>query len=195
MFLWILLLAFSVSCARRRAPETVPAEPTEASQETPPGVPAVVQQGETAEPSPPNQDMPPGVAPADNEPGEAVPETRPAREETPEVRELLLLGPTYTPHDRPPTVVWDTEAEALVSRKLLPVLQSEGLPARTRALFWLLLRPDGSIAGVVPQTLTDNARFDAAAAEVVRQLRFTPALRNERAVPVWVVQEISLLMQ
>jgi hypothetical protein len=216
--LWIPLIGLSISCAQRSGPETGPVEPTEASQETPPGVPAVVQPSETGEPSPPNQDVPPGVQPAGGKPSEAGQEERPQQpaavvteppqqadavapppetgsDESPEVRELMLLGPTYTPHDRAPTVVWDTDAQALLSRKLLPVLRSQALPARTRALFWLLLRPDGTIADVVPQTLTENNRFDAVAAEVVRQLSFTPAIRNDRAVAVWVIQEISLLMQ
>lgn len=240
-FSWIVLIGLSASCAQRYGAEAGRPEPSEATQETPPGVPAVVPTGETDEPGPPvplNQDVPPGVAVTEDEPGEAGQEAfaaeparadtppaegpatvdtppvepeqarpeaagqaegdrsaRAALEEDPEVRELLLLGPTYTPNDRAPRVIWDTEAQAVVSRKLLPVLQSEGLPARTRALFWLLVRPDGTIADVVPQTPAENARFDAVAEEVVRQLRFTPAIRSERVVPVWVIQEISLLMQ
>jgi len=112
-----------------------------------------------------------------------------------EVEELRRIGPTYIPFDAGPETIWDTEAEAVLSKNLLPVLRDEELPAATKTTYWLLIGADGRVAGIVVQTGSGNASFDAAGAEVAKRLRFRPARRGRRPVAVWVLKEISLLMQ
>jgi len=107
---------------------------------------------------------------------------------------LRELGPSYIPYDEGPRTVWDTESQANVTKALLPVVRSEDLEARTRAYFWLLVRADGTVAETVLQTSSGNAPFDARAEDVARQLLFRPAMRGGRAVPTWVVRDISLVM-
>lgn len=116
-------------------------------------------------------------------------------DDTEDVEELRALGPAYIPYDRGPRTLWDTEAEAMVARTLLPVVRAEDLPARTRTYFWLLIRADGTVADIRLQTSSGNDAFDQAATDVVTRLRFIPAIRGERAVPTWVVRDISLLMR
>jgi len=114
---------------------------------------------------------------------------------TEELAELRALGPSYIPYDRGPRPVWDTEMQAKVTTTLLPVIRAEELVARTRAYFWLLVRADGTVDEVVLQTSSGSSAFDEAAARVARALLFAPAIRGQRAVPTWVVRDVSLIMQ
>jgi len=75
------------------------------------------------------------------------------------------------------------------------VLRAESLPASTSMIVWVLVGGDGLVADVVLHTTSSNAAFDRAATDVARGLRFYPAMRGERAVPAWVIREISLVMQ
>lgn len=116
-------------------------------------------------------------------------------EDSPEVRELRALGPAYIPVDQGPETIWNTDTQALLTRTLLPVLREQGLPARTSAIYWILIREDGTAADVIVQTSSGNEAFDEAGVRFTRQLNFLPAFRRNRPVATWVVREISLLMQ
>ena len=112
-----------------------------------------------------------------------------------ELEQLRASGPTYISYDEGPRLVWDTEAEALLATTLLPVIRAEELDANTAANLWLLVRADGRVDASVVQTSSDNSAFDAAAERAARSLIFAPALHNGRAVPLWILREISLLMR
>jgi TonB family protein len=138
----------------------------------------------------------------DNPPPPPAPESDPApqdvadpSEESDEVRELRALGPSYIPYDQGPETIWNTDTQAMLTRTLLPVLREHGLSARTRAMYWVLIREDGTAAEVIVQTSSGTEAFDQAGIEVIRRLEFLPAFRANRPVPTWVVREISLLMQ
>ncbi|WP_419943046.1 energy transducer TonB [Candidatus Palauibacter sp.] len=112
-----------------------------------------------------------------------------------ELEQLRASGPTYFSYDEGPRLVWDTEAEALLATTLLPVIRAEELDANTAANLWLLVRADGRVDAGVVQTSSDNSAFDAAAERAARSLIFAPALRDGRAVPLWILREISLLIR
>ena len=112
-----------------------------------------------------------------------------------ELEQLRASGPTYISYDEGPRLVWDTEAEALLATTLLPVIRAEELDANTAANLWLLVRADGRVDASVVQTSSDNSAFDAAAERAARSLIFAPALRDGRAVPLWILREISLLIR
>ncbi len=112
-----------------------------------------------------------------------------------DAEELRKLGPIYIPYDQGPRPVWTTEAQALLTRTLVPVLREEGLPARTRAMLWILIRRDGTVADLVLQTSSGNRAFDEAATRFAQMLEFVPAIRANRPVATWVLREISILMQ
>ncbi len=111
------------------------------------------------------------------------------------LEELRALGPTYIPVDRDARLRWDTEAEATLRLRLLPVLRDTGLPATTETVLWVLIGSEGTVAETVVQTSSGNQAFDAAAAEVARALHFIPAVRAGKSVPAWLLQPISLIMQ
>jgi TonB family protein len=130
------------------------------------------------------------------QPPPATPEGVPdPSEDSEEVQELRALGPAYIPVDQGPETIWNTDTQALLTRTLLPVLREQGLPARTSALYWVLIREDGTAAEVIVQTSSGNEAFDEAGMRFIRQLDFLPAFRSNRPVPSWVIREISLLMQ
>ncbi len=112
-----------------------------------------------------------------------------------DAEELQKLGPIYIPYDQGPRPIWTTESQALLTRTLVPVLREEDLPARTRTMFWILVRRDGTVADLVLQTSSGNRAFDEAATRFARTLEFVPAVRANRPVATWVLREISILMQ
>lgn len=153
---------------------------------------------------PPPPDARPPDRPARQPDGDAEPAGTRSGEEPPappaeavaaEVERLRKLGPIYTPYETGPRLVWNVDSERLLTERLLPVLRERDLPARTHALYWVLVAADGSVADVVLQTSSEVAPFDEAAAEVARRLRFRPAVTNGRPHAVWVIRDISLLMQ
>lgn len=124
----------------------------------------------------------------------AIEEARAAAPVSEDLDVLRNLGPSYIPYDESPLPVWDTETQANVTKALLPVVRAESLEARTRAYFWLLIRADGTVDQTVLQTSSGNASFDATAEVVAKTLLFRPAMRAGRAVPTWIVRNVSLVM-
>jgi len=112
-----------------------------------------------------------------------------------DVDELRALGPAYIPYDEGPQAIWNTETQATLTRTLLPVLRREGLEARTRATFWVLISAGGEVAELVLQTTSGSDAFDEAATSFARQLRYRPAIRSGRPVAVWVLRQFSIVMQ
>ncbi|MCY3699179.1 MAG: TonB family protein [Gemmatimonadetes bacterium] len=112
-----------------------------------------------------------------------------------ELAELRESGPAYVAVDEAPRLVWDTDAEAALATTLLPVIRAEGLDADIAASIWLLVRIDGRVEATAVQVSSGDRAFDAAAVRAARALLFSPALRDGRPTPVWVLREISLLMR
>lgn len=112
-----------------------------------------------------------------------------------DVEELRALGPAYIPYDEGPQAIWDTETQATLTKTLLPVLRREGLGARTRTTFWVLISARGEVAELVLQTTSGSDAFDEAAASFARQLGYRPAMRGGRPVAVWVLREFSIVMR
>jgi hypothetical protein len=140
-------------------------------------------------------DNPPPPPPPDPV-SEADPQSVPdPSEDSEEVQELRALGPSYIPYDQGPETIWNTDTQAMLTRTLLPVLREHGLSARTRTIYWVLIRENGTAAEVVVQTSSGNDEFDLAGIRVIQRLEFLPAFRSNRPVPTWVLREISLLMQ
>lgn len=133
--------------------------------------------------------------PPDSTMDAATPDPAAAPDPDAELAQLRESGPTYTAYDEGPRLVWDTDAEALLATTLLPVIRAEDLDAGTSANLWLLVRSDGRVDARTVQRSSGSAAFDAAAERAAAALIFAPALREGRAVPLWIVREISLLMR
>lgn len=133
-----------------------------------------------------------GAAEAPSSAAPAYPLSERARVEAERLREL---GPVYTPYDRGPRIRWDEASQRAVVDELAPLVEAEGLPLRTRTLLWVLVGADGVVVDATVQTRSSSEAFDRAALELVAALPFVPALAEGRRVPVWVIREVSLLMQ
>lgn len=112
-----------------------------------------------------------------------------------ETERLKEAGPSYTPYDRGPRQVWDDEAQRALVEVLAPVVEAQRLPVNTRTLVWTLVGPDGRVADAVVQTSSGNGAFDRASVQLAKRLRFRPATAEGGAIPVWVIREVSLMMQ
>lgn len=113
-----------------------------------------------------------------------------------EAERLQALGPVYTPYDQGPRLLWDEAAQRAVVETLAPVIEARGLPVTTRGLVWVLVGAGGRVVDAVVQTSSSSEPFDGAALELASRLRFDPARAEDGGrVPVWVIREISLLMQ
>ena len=135
------------------------------------------------------------AGPLDAPPETAAPDPATGPDPDAELTQLRESGPTYTDYNEGPRLVWDTDAEALLATTLLPVIRAEDLDADTSANLWLLVRSDGRVDASTVQRSSGSAAFDAAAERAAAALIFAPALRDGRAVPLWIVREISLLMR
>lgn len=171
------------ACYRPPPPGTAPSDGARSAEpESPRGEP----EGDAARP----RDTPP-----DEEDSAARPSAPIDFDAEAELENLLATGPIFVPVDQGPEIVWDTDAEATLSTRLLPVLRAEDLPAATKVRLWLLVSAEGRVVDTVVHTTSGNGTFDETGAEVARLLRFRPAVRSDRSVPVWVLREISMLMQ
>ncbi len=115
--------------------------------------------------------------------------------EAPTLEELIDSGPAYTPFDVAPVLHPGVWLPDLLTENLVPVLESRGLPANTRALVWGLVAEDGTVASAVLQTTSGNDVFDEAAITLADNLRYTPARIGETVVPVWILINVSMLLR
>lgn len=129
----------------------------------------------------------PGARPSSSARDSAAPPVR-------TVEELKETGPTYVVYDRGPVLRQSERLTQLLEDHLLPVIEEKDLPLRTFALFWVLVRADGSVAAVELHSSSSVEAFDQAAAEVARRLRYEPAYRRGRPLPVWILDRIHLRM-
>lgn len=128
--------------------------------------------------------------------------TRPAPGDTalpegyPSTAELREKGPTYTEYDIGPELLPGEWLSDLLGATLAPVVdRNEGVSTDTNALFWVLVGRDGEVRDAVLHTSSRSDVFDKAARAVAGRLRYRPAVTDGRAVPVWVLARVSLLMR
>lgn len=110
-----------------------------------------------------------------------------------DVDSLRALGPVFTPYDTPPLLQREG-IEGLLRATILPVIQRHDLPPDEWARFWVLVDRKGRVIDHVLHLTSGHASFDEAAAAAAENLRYRPARRDGRRVPVWVLVRISLLM-
>lgn len=114
----------------------------------------------------------------------------------PSTEELLEKGPTYTDYAIGPELLPGEWLSDLLGATLAPVVdRNEGISTDTHALFWVLVDREGEVRDAVLHTSSRSDAFDKAARSVAERLRYRPAVTDGRAVPVWVLARVSLLMR
>lgn len=150
------------------------------------GEPAATPRSDTARPEP--EDSAKAAATDDGYPAGPVTVT--------DVAKLRELGPVYTPYDIGPRLATREERlDGLLKATLVPVIQRYELAPDEWARYWILVDAEGEVRDAVLQLPSGHSSFDEAARAVAENLRFRPAGRGDRAVPVWILTRISLLMR
>lgn len=114
----------------------------------------------------------------------------------PSTGELLEKGPTYTDYAIGPELLPGEWLSDLLGATLAPVVdRNDGISTDTHALYWVLVDREGEVRDAVLHTSSRSDAFDKAARAVAERLRYRPAVTDGRAVPVWVLARVSLLMR
>lgn len=114
----------------------------------------------------------------------------------PSTEVLLEKGPTYTDYAIGPELLPGEWLSDLLGATLAPVVdRNDGVSTDTHALYWVLVDREGEVRDAVLHTSSRSDAFDKAARAVAERLRYRPAVTDGRAVPVWVLARVSLLMR
>ena len=97
-------------------------------------------------------------------------------------------GPTYIARDVEP-VIKNMEELTFVMRRVYPAgYRDTGLDVT--AIMWVYVSPDGTVGGRRVLKSSGYAVFDQAAEKLVDAMVFTPALRSDEPIGVWINQAV-----
>ena len=101
----------------------------------------------------------------------------------------LADAPTFTPYTVRPDLVNEREVQRALEREYPPMVRDAGIGGTVTVYFFI------DTEGVVQQVLvaqpSGHQALDEAALRVARVFRFTPALNEDEAVPVWITIPIT----
>ncbi len=114
------------------------------------------------------------------------PELPTLREEVtpPATTRALADGPTFTPFTQAPSIVNRQEVINAMEANYPPLLRDAGIGGTVRVYFFV--SAEGTVEDVRIDQSAGHPALDAAAQEVARVYRFSPALNKDEKVPVWV---------
>ncbi|MGQ0560368.1 MAG: M56 family metallopeptidase [Gemmatimonadota bacterium] len=123
--------------------------------------------------------------------GEPKPAARELPRQTPV--EAVSEVPSFTPYTVKPELANREEVGRALVRNYPPALRDAGVGGM--ALIWLLIDETGSVAKTMLKTTSGQSELDAAALELGRVMRFTPARDGEEPVKVWIALPIKFMTQ
>ncbi|MHC4091875.1 MAG: energy transducer TonB [Planctomycetota bacterium] len=97
-------------------------------------------------------------------------------------------GPVYVARDVEPTLTNQDELKHLLNRAYPSGYRDTGLDVTT--IVWVYVEPDGTVGACEVLTSSGYEVFDRAATQVAEGMIFTPALREDEPVGVWINQAI-----
>lgn len=112
----------------------------------------------------------------------------------PTVEALREQGPTDVAYDLGPRLRGGEWRKELLRSTVAPVIDEHDLPVETFARFWVLVDRAGEVRDAVLQRSSRSEAFDRAARAAATRLRYTPAFRDGRPIPVWVLARISVFL-
>jgi TonB family protein len=103
--------------------------------------------------------------------------------------ELVVMGtpaktPTFTPYTVRPEIKNREEMARALEREYPPLLKDAGIGGTVEV--WFHLDETGRVLNTLINESSGHLALDEAALVVARGLEFTPALKRDRRVPVWV---------
>jgi TonB family protein len=96
----------------------------------------------------------------------------------------LERAPVFTPYDVNPNLANREEVVAALKRNYPPLLRDAGITGK--ALMWVLVGADGTVAKAQLNKGSGRIELDEAAVNVAKTMKFTPATNKGRPVPVWI---------
>ena len=109
--------------------------------------------------------------------------------DAPAARDALADQPTFVVYDTPPVLQNVGEVQRALQRAYPRDLMDAGIGGRVE--MWLYVDLSGAVANHELKTSSDNEALDRAAAEVVQQMRFSPARNQGEPTAVWVSQWVA----
>jgi periplasmic protein TonB len=100
----------------------------------------------------------------------------------------LAAAPVFTPMTVIPKLLNQSEVEKAVTRFYPPLLRDAGIGGKTKV--WFFIDESGKAVKWQVNTSSGYDALDAAALKVAPVLRFTPAMNQDKKVPVWVAIDI-----
>jgi TonB family protein len=97
--------------------------------------------------------------------------------------------PRFTPHTVRPSLLNGPEVQAAMTREYPPVLRDAGIGGTV--MVWLFIDANGVVENARVRTASGYPPLDAAALEVGRAMRFSPAYNRDQPVAVWVAIPIT----
>ena len=97
--------------------------------------------------------------------------------------------PTFVAYDTPPVMQNGSEIQQVLQRAYPKNLMDAGIGGRVE--LWLYVDLSGAVANHELKTTSGNEALDRAAAEVVQQMRFSPARNRGEPTAVWVSQWVT----
>ncbi|MCY3612341.1 MAG: M56 family metallopeptidase [Gemmatimonadetes bacterium] len=101
----------------------------------------------------------------------------------------ISAAPVFTPYTVKPDYVNGAEVMRALEREYPPLLRDAGIGGTT--LVWFFIDETGVVQGQEVQTSSGHEALDQAALRVAPVFRFTPALNQDKPVPVWVQLPIT----
>ena len=97
--------------------------------------------------------------------------------------------PSYIARDVEPRLRNGRDIQQLLERLYPPMLKEAGIGGRV--LLWVFVDEGGSAARSQVHTSSGYPALDNAAAQIVEQMEFSPAMNRDKPVGVWIAQPID----
>ena len=101
----------------------------------------------------------------------------------------LGKAPVFTPYTRAPDLVNGAEVAVMLEKSYPPLLRDAGVGGT--ATVYIFIDERGDVGNALINKASGHAPLDEAALAVARVMRFTPAMRDDAVVPVWVSLPIT----
>ena len=103
----------------------------------------------------------------------------------------LMAAPFVTPMDVAPKLINREEVATAISRNYPPLLRDANIGGKTN--MWFYIDENGKVLRTKVNTTSGYDALDTAAGKVAQIMRFTPAMTQDKKIPVWV--QIDVVFQ
>jgi len=103
--------------------------------------------------------------------------------------EALSRAPTFTPYTVRPDIKNRSAVASALQQEYPPLLRDAGIGGTTQV--WFLIDAEGVVRKTQVNESSGHEALDQAALNVANAIEFTPALKEDEKVPVWISLPIT----